>query len=911
MSVFQPETALERAVHGGDLSATVALIAAMAEDARPSHRTSLMQMQTLINDARWSTGARQLAWGSDPSSEQMQACAAAIFLCGTAQDVAPLWIDADDLVTLGQQFRPRALDGLAQALLARSPQRILIVQRLIAAGLAKRPDSPEYTLGLIALPHVVRDPAQLSALFARDPGLRPALLRVLEIEGTPETSLASSDKYNHKEETRWGHLLRSLVQDGITSQAHLLDKTLSALENDWPQYRSGWFSRFHSELAPSAALMREHLSRYLALCASRIAPTVTLALEVLSELDRTQAVDATLLVQALTPVCASAVKSQVEAALKLLGRAVKREPDITSSAADAVSVALVHESAVLQKSVLNLLGTWGVSEQLGARLQEMVPCVAATNRPALVALIGAQPVPPAAELTAHSLGQDRPTRLDVLDGSRQLRPIADLEELAMTVAAVFEHPTNVDDFERCIGALVQACPLSAQDKMHFSPVLKRVGKVRHALARELGRLLVFVVNGVRITTSPTVDQSGNPSPVEGLLISRIDDAIAQAASGHGLPPLSTPTHAQGFIAPDTFIDRVAAHQASSLTSTQSEQVRALLRLAPCSTADLQSRARLLGDTPFVRALRYALGDTLAVGPERALFVAASRIRHPGRDDESLARTYGDVGPDGTLASRFILNVTSRTSTHAGVEYHHHDLLIGVGKSVPPPDAAEFIAVQRHPPMGLEKLNFRWWSFGGTDPGAIAYSATVLPSSTEAFFAEGARAVGNNLDWSEAQWQNSSYLRMLLDPCIEIGPMATLLLALGLLGKEAGQQAIAVDALVSAYGRQMLDVPLLGQTLASLMTTPLVKASRLHKSLLSALRSEGSMRGCVFELLCTVLVKSPQDPPKDVALLLELLVELQLTLKLPLPAATCEALAQLKVGARGKALQRTLLASGCR
>ncbi|MBK7006803.1 MAG: hypothetical protein IPH37_18085 [Burkholderiales bacterium] len=65
---------------------------------------------------------------------------------------------------------------------------------------------------------------------------------------------------------------------------------------------------------------------------------------------------------------------------------------------------------------------------------------------------------------------------------------------------------------------------------------------------------------------------------------------------------------------------------------------------------------------------------------------------------------------------------------------------------------------------------------------------------EPFFAEGAHALGNNLNWWEANWQNRAYLDVLIEPTTPMTPMALLLLAVALAGKEPGQTALAVDAL---------------------------------------------------------------------------------------------------------------------
>jgi hypothetical protein len=384
--MFEPKTPLEAAIHAGDVSAVRALLRVETPEQRAVHRAGLVRMVKLVQEARWRQDPD--GWGSRPTREQQRGLDAAIVLCGTTADVVEAWVDDDVLVAVGIEFSPRSLDGLAEALLRRSPEKIRTVQRLIVAGLAERPDSDDYALGLIALPHVTRDANKLAAMFAADPGLRAALPRVFDVEGTGDISLSSSDKYSHPS-LAWGPILLALVDDGLATRAQLLDRTLDALERDWPQYRAGWFSRFHAQLAPTDAELQPRLQRYLALCASRIAPTVTLALAVLKQLDTAAPIDGERLLDALRPVLASTVKTQVEAALKLADRAVAREPRLAPQAADVAAMGLLHEAAPVQATVLARLVRWGVDDALRARLDGLAAGLAATNRAALQLLLAA------------------------------------------------------------------------------------------------------------------------------------------------------------------------------------------------------------------------------------------------------------------------------------------------------------------------------------------------------------------------------------------------------------------------------------------------------------------------------------------------------------------------------------------
>ncbi|HEY9065255.1 MAG TPA: DUF6493 family protein, partial [Burkholderiaceae bacterium] len=620
--MFEPRTPLETAIRAGDADATRALLRAETPERRAVHRAGLMRMLKLIQAARWGDSPGE--WGEPPKQAQQHSLAIAIVLCGSAKDVVEAMVEDELLVALGREFRPRSLDGLADAMLKHSPQWIRSAQRLIAEGLTQRPDTDDYTLGLIALPSATRSKERLTALFEADPGLRPLLLRVFDIEGTADVCLTSSDKYNHVPELAWGTLLLSLVDDGLTTRAELLDRTLGALEKDWPQYRASWFSRFHGELAPDAVAMQAHLPRYLALCTSRIPPTVALALDALKKLDLAGAIAGTALLDALRPVMASSVKGQLEAAMKLLDRLVQREPSRATQASATIAMALLHEAAPVQASVLRRLEAWGIDSATRAQLANFVSTVAATNRPRLLQLMGAEEPPAVAE--SHYSATAPPPRVHPLDDERRLAPPADLHELVECIAHVFENAHDVDAFERAVTELVRIAPIAEDDKPLFAPVRKRAARMQKLLPRELARLLLFVLDGTRAAGHAGQDHGGNVSPMEGVLNERIDGLMNVAAQGRRLPPLSSPTHRGGFIAADAFIDRVAAHRAAGLVSSEIEQVFGLLRLAPDGTPELRSRARTLPDDAFTRALRYALGDDVSPGAQRELFAAAARIR---------------------------------------------------------------------------------------------------------------------------------------------------------------------------------------------------------------------------------------------------------------------------------------------
>ncbi|MBK7006804.1 MAG: hypothetical protein IPH37_18090 [Burkholderiales bacterium] len=100
---------------------------------------------------------------------------------------------------------------------------------------------------------------------------------------------------------------------------------------------------------------------------------------------------------------------------------------------------------------------------------------------------------------------------------------------------------------------------------------------------------------------------------------------------------------------------------------------------------------------------------------------------------------------------------------------------------------------------------------------------------------------------------------------------------------------------------------MGTTLAAVWATPLVKGPRLAKSLAAAAQAHAAMPCAVYLLLCAMVVANPTEPRKDMAPLLELMLELQLTQGLHLPPDTRKVLATMRLTGKGKAALLALLA----
>lgn len=853
---FQPGTPLERLVHAGDYAGTLDFLRPLGEAQRRRHGAEAVRMHELIREHRWKEAqASGLRWDATPTEAQARAAEAAVVLCGTPKAIAGSWVGADHLIELARQFSLSYLQEVAEAMLERSPMHIRVVQPLVAEKLIARPESDGYALGLICLPQFLYVGVTLEDCFRADSGLTRALLRMFDVEGNAETSLASAEKYK-KTRKGWTEVLLELCREGVFTREELLDKTLSALERAWPQYRAGWFSRFHEALAPTPAEMAPHGARYLHLLGSRIPPTVSLALKCVGGLAQSARFDAAALMAALRPVLGKANKQQTEAALRLLEPCAAVDPEEACLIACA---GLVSDSPSLQDKLLKFVARHGTPARVAQALARHGQGIAASNRPLFESLQGPAGNAVVATATAPAATAPLPVDSDPLSESRRLPSVASIDELVELVAYAFENGTDADAFEQAATELVARHPLAAADAARFGPILKRATRVKALLPAELARLLLWLLRGERVPPSPDPEGYKPANGALRLVQQRVDSLIEFASRARHLVPLATPTHRRGFIAPSALIGRVQQHRDAGAASTEFECELALLRLGPASDAD-RELARALPDSPLAKRLRQRL------------------------DEQAKTRRH-----------------SWKTTFHPG-NYSHYSLHVGV-----PEDVGEgSIAAARHP---APKSDAPWYHrrlLCGNDAGVIAYFGSLVPGDLEPFFAEGARSIGNNIDWWEACWQDKAYLQPLLDSSVEFGEMATLALVCALVGKEPGQAALAVDALVQAHREGRLDAMQFAEVNSRLALGGLARLARLRKSFDAAMRIEPGIAGVVVEVIEHLLGEVRDPAPKDLAKLLELLNEICIASSREIGPASREALRQMKLGGSAVALRKQLL-----
>jgi hypothetical protein len=376
------------------------------------------------------------------------------------------------------------------------------------------------------------------------------------------------------------------------------------------------------------------------------------------------------------------------------------------------------------------------------------------------------------------------------------------------------------------------------------------------------------------------------------LSARAREVAEAVAAGRPFVSLSAPTHRGGWIDPRVLVGRLrAAPPPSSL-----DLVAAILRLAPDGRDPAFEAARdLAGESGAV--VRYALGGREKVGPTAAWWVAAARVRSPGKDDSAVEKRHPGLGPDaGRAASaRLTLGAPNMRSFYAG---------IGFETDPPLPATTEIdlpTVLMLHDPS-----SFHW--HGRSDPAMFRWMATIQPGSREAWAAIGTLLIARNVDWWSAEWANRVFLEPFLESFAPLGSHGRLLLGLALGQKEAGERGLATDVARLAVADGRLSAADLAEGLTGTVALLCDRPNRWAVSLADVAAHSDANARVVAEAIARTLPAVSERPAAKLVPLLRLLEELLATTGLAAAEpgrATLERLA----GAGGQAgrLARSILA----
>lgn len=607
----------------------------------------------------------------------------------------------------------------------------------------------------------------------------------------------------------WASTLETLSRTGELERRRLLDGSLDALERDFAQFRAGWFSRFHDRLRLTDEERWARRERYLRLLASSIPPTVSWALGVVEKLDRKGAYEAAALVSALAAPLEARAKGTARRAARLLARSVERSPRHAAVAAELAIRALEHPDVDVQSTLLDLVDR--LLPQAG-QARDALSRALVEQRDLLAPSLRVRLALDRPVESVDELPRDEAAS-DPYDDAYRLEGVLDVEGALDAVAFALEHPDDAIAQELALDAVARF-PAPGGDWQRLSgPLRSRASKLCRDYTlfdHPLRYGLALLATSWTGGARPEWAEHGTATSFYLARLSRLEERMRR---GSALPLLSTPTHRGGHLALGAFEERLARWRDESEPLDPYDAVLALMRLPPAARA---GGRLLLGEHAEGKAFELAATATSAVHRFRVARVPVSE--------------------------------------HAGYYQVHAE-----------PDPAC--------PVAASLLAARRWLMHEESGGGghlVAFIATMDPHDLGPHFAMGARVCDFQLD--EPSFRAGA-LQVALQPWARLGTQGHWLLALALASRGVHASAVALDVAVDGIDQGRVEPAVLGDVLAALMTSGMLKAKRLAASLAEVAQVSSRHRDAVGEIVARALRGNPDDAPRDVASLLSLLYEL--------------------------------------
>ncbi len=768
-----------------------------------------------------------------------------------------------------------------------------------------------------------------------------------------------------KRET-WSAALRRLAEEGLIDRQRLIDGALRGLTAGFTNRDTlSGYMKFHDTLKPTKEELFARQRNHIDLLSHAAGHVVSFALGHLKTLNKYKQLDDAAFTAACTPLITSRVKSQSKTALTLLKQIVRRSPHLRPAILRAVINGLSHESPDIQEQTLACLGIWlkpddteffeivhsrlaNIASPLQAAAQELLNKAGAQAAPALETPAHEKLAASREQLYERMLsldprilqltGADRvrqaiengteypPLDFDmydvpILSGLDPITPIQTVDELIEAVAHAVEHVDSADEVERILDGMSRLCN-DKQDgfETRAAPLLKRIIDVNSSAARDG----LVTSEGAPVRLYPLLcawlceqaefatprHYANNPSPVF-IMDERLLELGLRVLEKQPAPLLAAPTHEKGWIDPRVFVQRLLDQQDNGLDVLRYDFTQALLRLAPDHRGEALQQAALINGV-IGDIVRWALGTPdlpRKLSQEHAgPWIAAARARSPKCLYEPLHQfaSLADC-PDAITPAQHEWRAytteqynkwSKTTSTIPRLELSN-----GYDKAQQ--------KITADVPTSLLHIQDRedtFWYHGYNvhRPWVVNWCQMIWPQNTDAFCAAAIREMMARLEMTGSVFDpNFAYFQVFFEPDRPLTEMSTLMLWLGIAGKDADVRAHAAEALAETIHDGRAHPEPLSAVLIKLASGGWLKLNRLASALADVARLSPLHQLVIARTLARWLA-AQNELPRDAHHVLALLLELLAALGLPLDPAARKPLKSITGKSKTATLARRLL-----
>ncbi|WP_305986859.1 DUF6493 family protein [Roseibium sp. MMSF_3544] len=782
-----------------------------------------------------------------------------LFATATLSEFKKLgYVPIPSSVPIEDVFNILALDwaqGLVDYEVENNPHAIGAVAPLWQNGLASRPESDAIILGYYGLWHE-RWGIDEEVLLSRD------VWRFFEVEGSGEFSLANHDKFAKQGMTTWSARLINYAAEGRLDRQRLLDASLDALDRDFGQYRAGWYSRFHSALEPTEAEIAARAERYISLLSSSVPPTVSFALKYVQALEKVSALEPAHLLSNLEPVLQARAKGPALAALKLVEKAAKRDASISSEAAHAASLALVSEDPGVQGKALDLIEKLdqGAREDVRAVLSDYVDLVAPSVRTRIATMVGTTTQQVVAE---DVLVPDAPAVPPIL-------PVNSAQEAFALFLKVLEAPRDPFEVERAVDGISRFGVELRKDETVLSPLKKRARQVWKKPGDTEIRA-VLALTGLALSEGTAMEllrreedngdyrRQTEDTRVQSLHLARNAEMTDRVLAGSSLPLLSLPSDSSGTVSASQLLARLAEYHRAGETPGIADLSLALMRLGGEDRSTLEDLPRT---SEAERAVAYAMGQDVDVGPTPELWAAAWCARRPIAEDKRVVSLFEKPLPDCGIAAKMKLNVIRKESP--GGDYFWVKIEVPIT-----PELSEESNMRRSAPVQSGANRSYPLLDCGHSFADVAWASLVRPAAPDLFFRQ---AMLHQDVWQKLTDNHTrAYLEPFFRPGPDVGPLGAGVLAYYMAVEDKSVTSLAGEAAVSLLSEGRLATTLFAEAVKTFMLSGALPTTRWTKGFAAMAQAGASAH--VREAIAFILDFPAEQCPRDMGGMLELFYEL--------------------------------------